>query len=360
MIIFKRILFIFLGMLTLAILVILALPSPIQAEAWHPQAPPSIDPVVYQAETIQSINIGQPEDVAFDAQGRLYAGSSDGNIYQIALGAENTFEEAVHLGRTGGFPLGIHFDAEGLLVVAVKELGLYTVSTGGEVTLLTNQVEGTSITYADEVDIAEDGTIYFTDASTRFHFGWPNDLLEATPNGRVLAYDPTTKETTIIRDALYHPNGIIVSPDQSHLLVAESFRYQIRRIWLTGESAGESDIIAENIPIIPDNMSLDKNNLLWIAGRPRSNFLDNMHRYPFFKNQIAKLGEANLRSAQSSLRTGIILHMTLNGSIQQVIEINGISGLSSAQPEGEYLYLGTIVEETIARVKLPESVSSSP
>ena len=46
----------------------------------------------------------------------------------------------------------------------------------------------------NDLDVAADGTIYFTDASYKFPLTLLKaDLLEHQPNGRFLAYDPRTK-----------------------------------------------------------------------------------------------------------------------------------------------------------------------
>jgi sugar lactone lactonase YvrE len=47
------------------------------------------------------------------------------------------------------------------------------------------------------------------------------EILQAKPMGRVLKYDPKTKKTEELLKDLYFPNGILLSPDESYLLVAE-------------------------------------------------------------------------------------------------------------------------------------------
>ena len=42
------------------------------------------------------------------------------------------------------------------------------MSPEGELSLLTNSMDGVPIVYADDVDVTEDGKIYFSDASTKF------------------------------------------------------------------------------------------------------------------------------------------------------------------------------------------------
>ena len=94
------------------------------------------------------------------------------------------------------------------------------------------------IRYADAVVVAPDGTIYFTDASTRFSpaqwggtFGASLlDIMEHSATGRVLAYDPATGKTRIVAHGLSFANGIALSSDGHTLFVNETGRYRIWKI----------------------------------------------------------------------------------------------------------------------------------
>ena len=67
--------------------------------------------------------------------------------------------------------------------------------------------------------MAPDGTIYFTDASTRFSPAeWGGtyeasvlDILEQAASGRVLAYDPATASTRVVAHGFSFANGIALS-----------------------------------------------------------------------------------------------------------------------------------------------------
>ena len=81
--------------------------------------------------------------------------------------------------------------------------------------------------------------------------------LEARPWGRLIEYDPATNRARVLLDDLYFANGVAVSEDGSFVLVAETFRYRIRRYWLTGPRAGEDEVFADNLPGFPDGVSGD-------------------------------------------------------------------------------------------------------
>ena len=76
---------------------------------------------------------------------------------------------------------------------------------------------------ADDLDIAADGTIYFTDATKRYDIAdWGLDLLEGRPNGRLLSFEPKSRTTKTVCDNLIFPNGVCLTHDGQHLLVAST------------------------------------------------------------------------------------------------------------------------------------------
>ena len=128
---------------------------------------------------------------------------------------------------------------------------------------LTDSVAGTPIDYADDLDIGPDGIIYFSDASTKF--GAKNnkstlsasllEIIEHRGTGRVLAYDPKTKTTSIIKTGFVFSNGVAMHADGQSLLVNETGTYSVHRIWVSGPRKGESEIFIDNMPGFPDNIN---------------------------------------------------------------------------------------------------------
>lgn len=72
---------------------------------------------------------------------------------------------------------------------------------------------------------ASDGSLYFSVASTKFELkNWYLDVLEAKPHGKLLKYDPSTNETSIVLDNLCFANGVALSTDQDYLVVCETWK----------------------------------------------------------------------------------------------------------------------------------------
>ena len=352
------------GVVAVAVVVFLV-SSPIDAAPWSPSPRPEQTGSLAQndalagAELVAAGRIQGPEDIAIDGRGRLYTGGEDGRIYRVTLG-EGGDEEVEKFADTGGRPLGLRFDGEGDLIVTDSEKGLLSVAPNGEVTTLTDSVGGSAITYADELDIARDGTVYFSDASTRFDRGFPYDMLEARPHGRLLSYDPRTDETEVLAEDLYFANGVALTPEENSVLVVESFRYQITRLWIEGPRAGEREVFADNLLGIPDNLHRAPDDTYWVAmNNLRPALIDWLHPRPFVKEQFAKLGQQRLRAAADRSRYGLVAQLDERGGVVRTLhDPDGrLYNLSTAVPHDGHLYLGTLFGDSIGRYRLAETAS---
>src|SRR5690606_20170232 len=113
---------------------------------------------------------------------------------------------------TGGRPLGMDFDAGGNLIVADAYKGLLRIDPAGKIEVLASEAEGVPFAFTDDLDIASDGRIYFTDASSRFQQpDYLLDLLEGRPYGRLMVHDPASGQTEVLLKDLYFANGVALS-----------------------------------------------------------------------------------------------------------------------------------------------------
>ena len=77
-----------------------------------------------------------------------------------------------------------------------------------------------SIRFADAAVEASDGTVYFSDACTKFGFDrWFLSFLEARPTGRLLKYDPRTGKASVALDNLSFANGVALPRDEAFVIV---------------------------------------------------------------------------------------------------------------------------------------------
>jgi len=174
------------------------------------------------------------------------------------------------------------FDRAGNLIVADAIKGLLSITPNGSIVILSTSADGVPFRCANDLDVAADGTIYFTDASSKYSLViFKADLLEHQGNGRLLAYDPKTKATRVVLGNLVFANGVAVSPDQSFLLVVETGKYRVHRVWLSGPKQGQAEIFIDNLPGFPDGILSNGKDKFWLAlVTPRDPFLIACCRIP--------------------------------------------------------------------------------
>src|SRR5262249_7675423 len=123
-----------------------------------------------------------PEAIAIDSAGRVYTGTRDGRVLRLS----HEGDSVETLVNTGGRPLGVAFDRQGNVIVADAIKGLLAISPQKGMTVLAKEQGGVRFGLVDDVDVAEDGTIYFSDASSKFSLQELRaDFLEHRPNGRL-------------------------------------------------------------------------------------------------------------------------------------------------------------------------------
>jgi len=200
-------------------------PVPIDPVAWEPPPAPELTGPLSPNNGLTATRrpmdgFGEgPEDIAFDAEGRLYTGFADGRVVWVSPkgGDPEVFA------NTGGRPLGMAFDAAGNLIVADASKGLLSIAPDGAITTLAAESGGVPFKFANDLDIADDGTIHLSDASTKFGYGQDvPDIVEHGGNGRLVAYDPASGAVRVVLDGLQFANGVAVAADGSFVLVAET------------------------------------------------------------------------------------------------------------------------------------------
>ena len=352
----KRALFFIILIMAAASAYLLLAPVPIAPAAWTPPAAPSLTGQ-YEKNTrlspVQRLSLGEghsPEDVALDAEGKIYAGFEDGRI--MVLQPDGT-QPRVFV-NTGGRPLGLIFDRSGNLIVADAMKGLLSVSKAGEVKVIATGADGVQFGCLNDLDIGADGTIYFTEASHKFSMSeHVHDLMEHQPNGRLLALEPQSQQPrTLLRD-LYFANGVAVSPDQTFVLVAETGTYRVRRVWLKEPKMGQNDVFIENLPGFPDGISSNGRDKFWLAlVTPRQAVFDKMLPYPFVRKVVFRLPKFLHPQPQ---RYSFVLGLDSNGRVVENLQndlADCYAQIANVVEHSDTLYFGSIGEDTVGRFPL--------
>ncbi|TQV77238.1 SMP-30/gluconolactonase/LRE family protein [Aliikangiella marina] len=358
-----------LALLTLVIVTFLIYllfwPTPLQPQVWQPLKNGGYTGHFQHNQRLalaKPFSIGSfrgPEDIAIDNQGNVYLSSDTGDILRIEAGS-NRVESWI---STNGRPLGIDIASDGSLIVADAHRGLLSISPERNIKLLSQSADGVVFGFTDDVDIAENGKIYFSDASSKFsakNFGIHDatilDLLEQGGDGRILEYDPKTGNTKTLIDNLYFANGVVVSPDQRFILFTETSRYRISKFWLKGKRRGELEVILDNLPAFPDNISVGEDGRFWVAlHAPRNKIVDALAGSPFLRKFVYRLPKL---FQPKPILYGHLIAIDEDGNVLFDLQdpSGKVSKLTSVIEKDGTLYLGNLQHEYFHTIQWKKSL----
>lgn len=320
-------------------------------QAWQPlPAPPLADDleendVLASARIWTTSGVG-PEDVIVDAAGSAICGLEDGRIVRT-----NGSDEVEEIANVGGRPLGIEWLDDGVMVVCNADLGLQRVTVRGEISTLARGFEGADFGFTNNATVADDGTIYFSDTSTRWTIhSYVNDLLEGQATGRVFALAPDGSLSMLV-DGLHFANGLALDDRQESLFIAETGTYRVHRHWLTGDDAGETELFLDNLAGFPDNLTFS-NGILWVPmASPRQRIIDVMLPRPWLRQLSHAMPDA---LKPKPLRHGIVLGYDTDGHLVHNLQdsTGTVAITTSARLHDGRLFIGSLTEPHIAVYEL--------
>lgn len=319
-----------------------------------------------------------PESIAFDPQGRgPYTGVADGRVLfwngqswsDFAYTSPNRSEICDPKPSTlsylknehiCGRPLGLRFHKKtGDLYIADAYFGLLKVGPeGGLAVPLTTEAEGVPLNFTNDLDIDEEGNIYFTDSSTNFQRrNFIQLVFTAEPSGRLLKYNAVTKETTVLLRNLQFPNGVSLSKDGSFFVFCDGLRGRLLKYWLKGEKAGTTEVFA-NLPGFPDNVRTNDKGEFWVAIHCRfTTYIHVMGRHPILRKFLLKLPikakYQYLMQIGGKLR-GMIMKFGPDGKLLQVLEDSEgkvVRAASEVEEHDGKLWIGSVLMPFIAVYK---------
>ncbi|XP_077241047.1 protein STRICTOSIDINE SYNTHASE-LIKE 3-like isoform X4 [Tasmannia lanceolata] len=329
-----------------------------------------------QKSEIRFLNqIQGPESVAFDPLGRgPYTGVADGRILfwnahswlDFAYTSPNRSElcdpkpsplSYLKNEHVCGRPLGLRFDKRtGELYIADAYFGLMKVGPEGGLAMpLVTEAEGVPLGFTNDLDIDNEGNIYFTDSSTKYQRrNFMQLVFAAEDSGRLLKYNTITKETTVLRRNLQFPNGVSMSKDGSFFVFCEGSLGRLSRYWLKGEKAGMTEIFAI-LPGFPDNVRTNEKGDFWVAIHcRRSMYTYICGLYPQLRKFLLKLPIP--AKYQYLLHIGgwphaVIVKYSPDGKIMEILEDKQgkvVRLVSEVEEKDGKLWIGSVLMPFIA------------
>jgi sugar lactone lactonase YvrE len=327
----------------------------ISPSTWTPPKAPSLTgtwAVNAMLASIELIHVpgSGPEDVAVLHDGCLVVGLDDGRICRLSPDGRRTEIVADTTGR----PLGIEVRDDGKLYVCDAHRGLLLVDPdAGDVEVLVDRIGGRPLRFTNNAAIHPDGSVLFSDSSLRFgieHF--KADLLEHSCTGRLLRW--RDGEVEVLLEGLAFANGVALTHDGAAVLVAETAGYRVTRYWLAGERAGTSEVLIENLPGFPDNLSTGPGGTVWIAmPSTREATLDLLlPRPPALRRAVWALPD---RFQPQASRNTFVIGIDADGAVTHNLQGPGdrLHYVTGVREHDGHLYLGSLVEGAVARYRLP-------
>jgi sugar lactone lactonase YvrE len=335
--------------------------------AWTPKEKPELKGSIAENEllsTTKHIHLDGwfgPEDIAVDKQGNLYCGVhssrtnfKDGRILKI-----DTTGKVSVFSNTEAWVTGLHFDKSENLIACDQKRGLISVDKDGQITILASEDEnGNKFLLPNDVDIASDGIIYFSNTSSRYKFSRRNArriLLEVKPDGGLYSYNPKTDQVKTLIDTTFFGNGVAVSKNDDFVLMVDLTKYRIVRYWLKGEKMGQTEIFIDNLPGLPNGIARRNDGSFWLGFTTRrDDLLDKYQPKTGMKKLIFAI-PLWLQPKQEPF--GMIMHLSENGEILKTYyDTSGkfVSEASSVEEHKGYLYLGGDLTDHIGKYKLQE------
>ncbi len=223
-------------------------------------------------------------------EGAVFTGTDDGSIFRISHDGKKIDRVA----QTGGRPLGIEMDLDGRLLVCDAYRGVLRIDTSrGEVEQVIDSVAGEKMAFCNNAAIASDGTVWFSDSSTKYGLDkWKDDFAQNTRTGRLLKLG-TDRSIEVVLDGLAFANGVALSEDESFVAVAETAARTVVRRWLTGNRAGMRDLLCQNLPGYPDNIARGSDGLIWVTiTSPTDGLVERIQKGPMpLRKAVTKIPE---------------------------------------------------------------------
>jgi ribose transport system permease protein len=316
---------------------------------------------------VEIIGLGQvegPEDVILDRDDNLYCSVRQGDIVRFFAPDYTRSEVYAHV---GGRPLGMAFDKDDSLIVCIGGMGLYRVDklrNPQKLTAETNRthlsvIDDSRMRLADDLDIASDGKVYFSEATIRYGFEeWVVDSLEGRGNGRLIRYDPASGVTrTIVRNLLF-ANGVCIAHDNKSVLFAETWGCRISRYWLEGAKAGTIEAVIPDLPGYPDNINRGSRGSYWVAlAGTRTPTYDLAMTMPAFRRRMARR-VASDEWLFPNINAGCVVHFDETGRVLETLwDLEGANhpAITSMREHRGYLFLGGVTNNRVGRIKLPDA-----
>jgi gluconolactonase len=163
-------------------------------------------------------------------------------------------------------------DREGRLVTCEHDTRRVTrTELNGRITILADRYEGKALNGPNDIVVASDGAVWFTDPGYGIDGDYEGHRDVAELPGHVYRLDPNSGRLAVVAGDFMRPNGIAFSPDETQLYVVDTGithggPSHIRRFDVEGERLRNDRIFAEDFaPGMTDGLRTDTEGNVWCS-----------------------------------------------------------------------------------------------
>ncbi|MCR8923857.1 SMP-30/gluconolactonase/LRE family protein [Dasania sp. GY-MA-18] len=342
------------------ILYLLTWPVAIEPKAWQAPTAPGYRGAYRSNQQLAKLELlaiageQRPEAVTIGPDGYIYASTHSGWI--VRLNPQG--QQALRWVNTQGRPLGLAFDPQGRLIVADAYRGLLAITPNKTITVLSTHAAGKAIAYANDVAVARDGRIFFSDASSKFsalahggtYLASLLDLMEHGGHGRLLKYNPAEQSTIELAGGFNFANGVALDPNEQFVLINETGHYRVLKHWLQGPKQGSTEVLIANLPGFPDNIAAGLDGRFWLGlASPRNALLDKLADQPWLRSVVQRL-PAFMRP--QAVAYGHVLAISGEGEVlYNLQDPSGSYPVTTGVAEtAEHLYVSSLMAAKLGRL----------
>lgn len=288
-------------------------------------------------------------------EGWVLTGTADGGLHRV----RHDGGEVVRFGQVDGRPLGLENLPDGRVLVCEAYRGLLAVDpVDGSVETLLTEVDGRPFVFCNNAAVADDGTVYVSDSSAVHPVDeWKAEVLDLSSTGRLVRRAPDGTATVLL-DGLEFANGVALSSDGSFVVVAETSVRRMRRVFVAGPRAGESEVYVDDLPGFPDNIARGSDGLVWVAlASPPDPLVELLQRSPsWVRRATLRLPEAAQPAPKRTIRVQAYDdagHLVHDLAVTDPADTGRFHMVTGVREHDGRVWLGSLHEDAIAVVDLP-------
>lgn len=217
------------------------------------------------------------------------------------------------------------------------------------------------IAFANDFAVSSDGQrFYFSEPfayeGASMGGGTVAEAISLGDNGYLWKVDVAAQTVALVAQDYHFVDGVLLEEEngvEQSVLITETPKFRIMRIFLKGERAGEDEIVWDSLPGMPDGMDRDAEGNIWIGMlKMRSGLITWAHANPWIKPLMLRIPADKL---PVSLDTAVLALSPDASTPLWYAEHPGtkITDIAVAIPTNDHIYLANFSQLTPGVHRIP-------